>query len=125
MVPQDYSKFKQEYLKVIYLLSEKNPAIYVSNHKIASNLNIKPSSVSEMIGKLKNDGLVEWIKRKGVRLTPEGQQIAATLIEKFYVVKSIFKKLFKIQDEETLDQLACNIEHIISDEVLSSLRPYA
>jgi len=121
MTLQDYSKFKQEYLKAIYILSQKHPEMYVSNNEIASNLNVKPPSVSEMIAKLKNDGLVEWKKRKGVRLTAEGRRIAVALIEKYTLVKFIFQKLFKIQDEGTLNYLACNIEHFISDGIVGSL----
>ncbi|OLS16093.1 MAG: DtxR family iron (metal) dependent repressor [Promethearchaeota archaeon CR_4] len=118
---QDHSKFKQEYLKVIYNLCKKQPRTYVSNSQIATSLNVKPPSVSEMIAKLKKDGLIEWKKRKGVRLTPEGQRIAINLIEKYTLVKYIFQKLFKIQDEGTLDYLACNIEHFITDGIVSSL----
>ena len=69
---------KEDYLKQIYRLggSEK----LVSNKDISDALKIAPASVTEMLGKLSREGLIEYEPYKGSRLTSEGLQIAVTLL---------------------------------------------
>lgn len=69
--------YKEDYLKEIYKLggSEKP----VGNKQIADVLKIAPASVTEMLGKLGHEGLLEYKPYKGSRLTQEGQQIAISL----------------------------------------------
>ena len=42
----------EDYLKAIYIISKSNKGGWVSNSEIASFLNVKPSSVTDMLYKL-------------------------------------------------------------------------
>lgn len=69
---------KEDYLKEIYKLGGMEEQ--VSNKQIAESLQIAPASVTEMLGKLKREGLIHYEPYKGSHLTDAGMRIAITLV---------------------------------------------
>jgi DtxR family Mn-dependent transcriptional regulator len=69
---------KEDYLKAIYKLGGMEEL--VNNKQIAETLQIAPASVTEMLGKLKREGLIHYEPYKGSCLTPEGIQVAISLV---------------------------------------------
>ena len=72
---------EENYLKAIYSLSQK-PNQGVSTNAIAKSLDTKASSVTDMMQKLAEKGLVSYKKYYGVQLTSSGQLIALNTIRK-------------------------------------------
>lgn len=107
----------QEYLETIFRLSRRSPSALVTNLAIAEDLAIKPPSVTEMIEKLEETGLVRWERRKGVKLTLKGRGIAKEIIRNHILLKILFNKLFGIKEDEVLERLACDIEHHLARTV--------
>jgi DtxR family Mn-dependent transcriptional regulator len=117
----DYPIAFHEYIEAIYRLSEGNPERLVTNLTIATEMHVKPPSVTEMLGKLQNNGLVRWEKRRGVTLTPSGLDVARQINRNNFVLKTLFNKLFGIKDNAVLEQLACEIEHYLTPKVTKSI----
>ena len=69
---------KEDYLKAIYKLGGMEEV--VNNKQIADALKIAPASVTEMLGKLSREGLLEYEPYKGSRLTQDGFQVAVLLL---------------------------------------------
>lgn len=69
---------KEDYLKALYKLGRMERL--VSNKQVADALQVAPASVTEMLGKLTREGLTHYEAYKGSRLTPEGIQVAITLV---------------------------------------------
>lgn len=69
---------KEDYLKELYKLG--GASHLVSNKDMSQVLHIAPASVSEMLTKLSQEGLVEIIPYKGTRLSMEGLKIAISLL---------------------------------------------
>ncbi len=69
---------KEDYMKAIYKLGGSEELI--SNKQIAEALKIAPASVTEMLGKLSREGLIRYEPYKGSRLTPDGLQVAISLV---------------------------------------------
>lgn len=69
---------KEDYLKAIYQLGGMEEL--VNNKQIAGALQIAPASVTEMLGKLKREGLIYYEPYKGSCLTTEGMQVAISLV---------------------------------------------
>ena len=69
---------KEDYLKAIYKLGGLEKLI--SNKQIAEALHIAPASVTEMLQKMKREGLIHYEPYKGSRLTDEGMQMAISLV---------------------------------------------
>ena len=76
-----FSKSEENYLKSIFSLKQKtNNAI--STNDIAKNINISPSSVSDMLKKLEKKDLITYTKYKGVDLSNKGYLHAKIILRK-------------------------------------------
>ncbi len=102
-------KTMEEYLEVIYELEEKGKA---SNGKIASALSVRPSSVTEMISKLQDKGLVRHESYGRVSLTPEGRKKASVLMETHRTIAELLG-IMGVR-RELAERDACEIEHHVS-----------
>lgn len=71
---------KEDYLKIIFELGGSHKK--VSNKEISLGLGIAAGSVTEMISKLADEGLVVHEPYAGISLTAKGQKYAAELVRK-------------------------------------------
>ena len=78
MMPSPLSRSIEDYLKVIYDLSRgEHPA---STRAIAEALEIQPASVTGMVKRLAEIGLLEHVPYRGVRLTKAGHREALSCL---------------------------------------------
>ncbi|UXR69892.1 MULTISPECIES: metal-dependent transcriptional regulator [unclassified Staphylococcus] len=76
---------KEDYLKAI--LGHDGVKTYVSNKTLSQFLNIKPPSVSEMVGRLEKEGYVETKPYKGVKLSPVGLRYTLDVIKRHRLIE--------------------------------------
>ena len=107
-IPESY----QRYLDEIHDISRKKKGGWVTNKEIAESLQVEPASVSGMLEKLKNRGLIKWEPRKSIRLTEEGKKIAKQLSEIHNLLFQFFSKVLKIGDEAVIEY-AKNIQAFV------------
>ena len=120
-IPESY----QRYLDEIYSISsKKKKGGWVSNKEIAEALSIKPASVSGMLNKLKKQGFIQWEQRKSIRLTKLGKEVAEHLNEVHSILNVFFHKVLNIKDSELINDLSCQIEHHITQDVKDSLKRF-
>lgn len=119
-IPESY----QRYLDEIYSISRTKKGGWVTNKEIAERLQVEPASVSGMLEKLKKKGLIRWEPRKSIRLTEEGKRIAKQLNEIHTLLHQFFAKVLKIEDQEVIENLSCEIEHHITQDVKASLEEF-
>lgn len=115
---------QQRYLDVIYTISRKNMGGWVSNKEIAENLKVEPASVSGMLEKLVKNDLIIWKPRKAIRLSEKGKKIAIQLSEIHGMLRIFFREVLKIKDEKVIEDLSCEIEHHITQDVKRSLSDF-
>lgn len=110
---------EENYLKAIFKLSyeHKNE---VTTNTIAEHLATKASSVTDMVQKLANKSLVNYVKYQGVTLTPSGEEIAINLIRKHRLWELfLFQNLgFKWNE---IHDIAEELEHIKSEVLIDRL----
>ncbi|GAG86796.1 unnamed protein product [marine sediment metagenome] len=111
----------EDYLKAIYMVSRKNRGGWVSNLEISNFIKVKPSSVSSMLYKLKENNYIHWYPRKSVRLTEKGKKIALLTINKYNQLKQFFEDVLGVENTFELDELCCKIEHSITPEISDAL----
>ncbi|MDW7693236.1 metal-dependent transcriptional regulator [Flammeovirgaceae bacterium SG7u.111] len=116
--PIELSHTEENYIKVIYHLSEKNEA--VSTNAIADMLSTKPASVSDMLKKLDSKSLINYIKYKGVTLTEEGKSIALWIIRKHRLWEVFLVEKMKFNWDE-VHEVAEQLEHIKSRRLIEQL----
>jgi len=119
-IPESY----QRYLDTIFNISKKKKGGWVTNKEIAENLQVEPASVSGMLEKLKKNQLINWEPRKSIRLTDKGKKYALQLEETHALLRIFFKDILKIDDDEIVEKVSCEIEHHITRDVKDSFRNF-
>ncbi|WP_318570440.1 metal-dependent transcriptional regulator [Salinigranum marinum] len=108
------SDVMEDYLKSIYTLqAETGPP--VSTSAIAELLGKTPPTVTSMVGKLEERGLVSREKYKGVELTREGETVALEVIRHHRLLEAYLAEHLDYDWSEVHDE-ADALEHHISEE---------
>ena len=110
----------EDYVELIYILQEGKETVHTKD--IASALEIKPASVTEIFQKLSDEDYINYEKYTGVTLTEKGRKIAMNTKKKHDTLKS-FLILLGV-DEEIADEDACKIEHHVNPETMRKLRKF-
>ncbi len=114
------TKSLEDYLEAIYnSLKDRGHA---STNEIASDLGVKPPSVTEMFHKLNKQGWVNYRKYEGVTLTREGEEIAKSVSDVHSKVRK-FLELIHVSSEQA-DEDACKVEHHLSEESIGQLNMF-
>ncbi|MDQ8739120.1 transcriptional regulator MntR [Paenibacillus sp. LHD-38] len=100
----------EDHLERIYLLIEQKG--YARVMDIASDLTLSPSSVTRMIQKLGDQGFVNYVKYRGITLTPKGTTVAQTMSKKHQILEE-FLELIGVPEKHILGEVD-GIEHHIS-----------
>ena len=112
------SRSHEDYLKVIYNLEARFGVAQTS--AIAEVLDIAPASVSGMVKRLAELGLVEHSLHRGVRLTDSGRQAALQVLRRHRIIEAYL--LEKLGYEwDTVDAEAERLEHAVSDELVEAM----
>src|SRR6476661_11251816 len=87
-VSESLTRSVEDYLKAIYQLSpEGRPA---STSEIAHLLALSPPSVTGMVKRLSEHGLLDHIPYRGVQLTGEGRRAALRMIRRHRLLRLIW-----------------------------------
>ncbi|GAB7010629.1 metal-dependent transcriptional regulator [Halorubrum trueperi] len=108
------SDVMEDYLKAIYVLqSERGPP--VSTSAIAEYLDKTSPTVTDMLGKLEDRGLVEREPYQGAELTPEGEAVALEIVRHHRLLEAFLAERLDYDWSEVHDE-ADALEHHISEE---------
>ena len=108
----------EDYLKAIYRLSpEGRPA---STSEIAKLLELSAPSVSGMVKRLSELGLLEHLPYKGVQLTAEGRRVALRMVRRHRLIESYLVE-FLGYSWDTVHSEAERLEHAVSDTLVERM----
>ena len=111
----------EDYLETIYILRTNNGS--VRSVDVACELGFSRPSVSRAVGLLKQDGLLTVDKDGELWLTDEGESKAKQIYEK-HTTLTHFLMMTAGVDEDTAENDACRIEHIISPGTFDGIKKY-
>lgn len=115
----ELSQAEENYLKAIYsLFVVANKA--VSTNKIAEKLETKASSVTDMVKKLSDKNLVNYVKYQGVSLTTEGKEFAIHVIRKHRLWEVFLVRHLGFKWDE-VHEVAEQLEHVKSRKLTDGL----
>ena len=127
MHEKNLSESVENFIKAIYVLenqirddSPSNDEIRVSTNALRDALNISAPSVTDMAKRLVKNGLVDYVKYRGVRLTGAGEAHALNLIRRhrlieLYLVQELDYDLHEVHDD------AEELEHAVSDRFIEAI----
>jgi len=101
----------EDYLEAIAMLRGKGRVVRVS--QLSRRLKVKMPSVTSALRKLSEQGLVEHERYGYIKLTSEGDKVAGEVLRRHKALSRFFAQALDI-DQETAEEDACKIEHVIS-----------
>jgi DtxR family transcriptional regulator, Mn-dependent transcriptional regulator len=108
----------EDYLKAIYQLSpEGRPA---STSDIANLLALSAPSVTGMVKRLSEHGLLEHVPYRGVQLTQEGRRAALRMVRRHRLIEAYLVE-FLGYSWDTVHEEAERLEHAVSDTMIERM----
>jgi len=104
---------KENYLKALFFLSEKDDEISLSD--LGKAMNVSKPTVSDMAKKLEQKGWIIYTKYKPVKITAAGKKAAALVIRKHRLSEMFLSKVMGFGWEE-VHEIAEELEHVKSDK---------
>jgi DtxR family Mn-dependent transcriptional regulator len=105
----------EDYTKAIFSLESRNDQP-VPTKTLAERLEITPGSVSAMLKRLDELGLITHVPYKGVRLTPEGRRIALEVIRHHRLLESYLAEVLGMPWDRVHAEAEV-LEHVLSDDL--------
>ncbi len=106
----------EDYLEMIYRICMEDGHARIN--QLAEKLNVRPSSTTKVVKKLKELGLVDYERYRVVHLTDEGKEMGKFLLKRHKIIEQFLKNL---GIKETLLKDTEMIEHYISINALRNL----
>ncbi|MFL5577787.1 MAG: metal-dependent transcriptional regulator [Gemmatimonadaceae bacterium] len=108
----------EDYLKAVYEIAQRGGT--VSTNDLAQLLGVAPASVSGMVRRLAEQGLVAHEPYRGVRLTPEGRTVALRTLRRHRVIESYLVRALGYPWDRVHEE-AERLEHAASDELIDRM----
>ncbi len=109
---------KEDYLSTIYKNCDEDGNI--KGNLIAEKLEVSNAAVTDMIKKLSNDGLVDYKKYHGIKLTNEGEDYARSMVRRHRIWEVFLHQIVGLPWDKVHDE-AENLEHSSSDELINKM----
>ena len=117
-IPKASSQSVEDFLKAILRLQRDTAR--VSTSALAEALNISAPAVTDMAKRLVEEGAVDYVRYRGVRLTETGERIALKMLRRHrlieaWLVQDLGYELYEVHDE------AEALEHTVSDRFIEAI----
>ncbi|HMO39279.1 MAG TPA: metal-dependent transcriptional regulator [Saprospiraceae bacterium] len=116
---ENISHTEENYLKAIFKIAEREEKA-ASTNAISAEMSTSAASVTDMLKRLSEKGLIHYEKYKGVTLTANGDKIARHLIRKHRLWEVFLVDKLDFSWDEVHD-MAEQLEHIQAPELVERL----
>jgi DtxR family Mn-dependent transcriptional regulator len=110
-----HSEAIEDYAKSIYALARRSGGP-VSTNDLAERLSVTPASVSAMLKKLAERGLVEHVPYRGVLLTDAGQRVALEVLRHHRLLELYLTEHLDVPWDRVHEEAEA-LEHVISEDL--------
>ena len=105
----------EDYCKAVFALESRSEDA-VSTNALAERLGITPGSVSAMLRRLDELGLIAHVPYRGVRLTPDGRRIALEVIRHHRLLESYLAEALGMPWDRVHAEAEV-LEHVLSEDL--------
>lgn len=109
----------EDYVKVIYSFTEWQDKPITST-QLAQRLGVANSSVSEMVRKLKDQGLVDHQPYSAITLTADGVRLALSMVRRHRLIETFLVRELGYRWDEVHDEAEL-LEHAVSDTFIDRM----
>ncbi len=121
MVEIEMTQSLEDYLEAIYICEMTRGEVRITD--IAEETGFSKPSVNRAVNTLKEGGFVEHEYYGKIKLTEKGQRLAAKVYERHITLKNFLKNQLGVE-EETAEEDACRMEHVMSETTMKGLVQY-
>jgi DtxR family Mn-dependent transcriptional regulator len=107
-----------EYLSSIHLICRDYG--FAANHRLASWLGVSTSAVTQALGRLKKQGLVDQERYEHVLLTDAGRELAVKVLKRHFLLEHLLVKTLDFPWDKSDDE-AKVLQNQISDDLADHL----
>lgn len=123
--PEALTRSVEDYLKAIYHLSDHGHFAttrgrFATTSEIAQRLGLSAPSVTGMVKRLSEQGLLTHEPYRGTRLTAEGRRIALRMLRRHRLIESYLVGFLGYRWDHVHDE-AERLEHAVSDELVEKM----
>src|SRR5438093_9768942 len=108
----------EDYLKSVFHLTSQGG--FATTSDIAAMLEVAPPSVSGMMKRLSETGLIEHVPYRGVQLTPQGRRAALQMIRRHRILESYLTSKLGF-DWGDVHVEAERLEHAVSEKLIERM----
>jgi len=108
----------EDYLKSVFHLTDQGG--FATTSDIAEMLDVAPPSVSGMMKRLSETGLIEHVPYRGVQLTPQGRRAALQMIRRHRILEVYLTSKLGY-DWGDVHVEAERLEHAVSDKLIERM----
>jgi len=108
----ELTESQEDYLKQVFLLGGEGDS--VSTQSLADRLRVRPASVTGMVQRLAQLGLVDHEPYRGVRLTEGGRRVALEVLRHHRLLETYLERALGYSWDEVHEE-AERLEHVISE----------
>jgi DtxR family Mn-dependent transcriptional regulator len=108
----------EDYLKAIYSIGKGSG--HAATNEIAQRLAIAPASVTGMVRRLADQGLLAYERYRGVKLTESGRRAALRTLRRHRVIESYLTEALGYPWDRVHAE-AERLEHAVSDELVDRM----
>ncbi len=116
--PSGLSRSAEDYLKAIYHLCAAGDS--ATTTAIAADLEVQPASVTGMVKRLAEVGLLEHVPYRGVQLTATGTRAALRVLRRHRILETYLARRLAYRWED-VHQEADRLEHAASDDLIERM----
>lgn len=110
------SQSEQDYLKAIYHLAQRKSNPRVGTVVLAQWLAVSPASVTNMMKKLADQGLVSHRPYQGVVLTEAGEKVTLQLLRRHRLLETYLRERLGVPWDQVHAE-ADRLEHALSEDL--------
>jgi DtxR family transcriptional regulator, Mn-dependent transcriptional regulator len=106
----------QDYAKAIYALQRRGEGHPVATNDLAERLSVTPASVSAMLKKLAERGLVEHVPYRGVLLSRSGERVALEVMRHHRLLELYLAEHLGVPWDRVHEEAEA-LEHVLSEDL--------
>jgi len=110
----------EDYIKHIYLLSDRAKSQEVPMGRVADALDVVPGTATTMMKALSDAGLVVYAPRVGVQLTAAGRKLALHVLRRHRLIEQFLVEALDFDWTEVHEE-AEQLEHVVSELLLDRI----
>ncbi len=108
----------EEYLEAIFKIERTDRTVRAA--RLAEHMGVSPASVTDMLKRLAERGLIERGQDASINLTQSGKKAALELVRKHRLSERFLTDILGLPWDKVHEE-ACKLEHVFSEEVEDGL----